>query len=64
MMHTLMDRFNTMVKSVAADFDHVRYVDLRTVLPATKTLWANELHPKETGFKLAAKEIQNAIEAP
>jgi len=62
MMHTLMDRFNNMVKSVAADFDHVRYVDLRNVLPATKTLWANELHPKETGFKLAAKEIQNAIE--
>jgi hypothetical protein len=64
MMHALMDRFNNMVKSVAADFDHVRYVDLRNVLPATKTLWANELHPKETGFKLAAKEIQNAIEAP
>jgi hypothetical protein len=62
MMHTLMDRFNNMVKSVAADFDHVRYVDLRNVLPATKTLWANELHPKETGFKLAANEIQNAIE--
>jgi hypothetical protein len=62
MMHTLMDRFNNMVKSVAADFDHVRYVDLRNVLPATKTLWANELHPKATGFKLAAKEIQNAIE--
>jgi hypothetical protein len=62
MMHALMDRFNNMVKSVAADFDHVRYVDLRNVLPATKTLWANELHPKETGFKLAAKEIQNAIE--
>jgi hypothetical protein len=57
-------RFNNMVKSVAADFDHVRYVDLRAVLPASKTLWANELHPKETGFKLAAKEIQNAIEAP
>src|ERR1019366_641461 len=38
MMHALMDRFNNMVKSVAADFDHVRYVDLRNVLPATKTL--------------------------
>jgi len=62
MMHTLMDRFNDMVKGVAADFDHVRYVDLRAVLPATRTLWANELHPKDTGFKLAAKEIQNAIE--
>lgn len=64
MMHTLMDRFNAMLQSVAADFDHVRYVNLRPVLPATKKLWANELHPKETGFKLAAKELEKAIEAP
>lgn len=64
MMRTLMDRFNNMLKSVAGDFAHVRYVNLRDVLPATKTLWANELHPKDTGFKLAAKEIEKAIEAP
>lgn len=64
MMHTLMDRFNNMVESVAADFEHVRYVNLRDVLPATKTLWANELHPKQNGFKLAAMEIEKAIEAP
>jgi hypothetical protein len=64
MMHTLMDRFNTMLKGVAADFPHVRYVNLRDVLPATKSLWANELHPKENGFKLAAKEFEKAIEAP
>ena len=62
MMAGLMDRFNTMVKGVAADFAHVRYVDLRSLLPATKTLWANELHPKENGFKLAAKEFEKAIE--
>ncbi|HKR66783.1 MAG TPA: SGNH/GDSL hydrolase family protein [Thermoanaerobaculia bacterium] len=62
MMQTLMDRFNAMVKGVAAEFAHVRYVDLRNVLPATKSLWANELHPKEAGFKLAAKEFEKAIE--
>jgi hypothetical protein len=38
-------------------FGHVKYVNLRTVLPATKNLWANELHPKEQGFKLAAKNL-------
>jgi hypothetical protein len=56
-MKTLMNRFNDMVKRVAAQFAHVKYVDLRPVLPASKTLWANELHPKEKGFKLAAETI-------
>jgi hypothetical protein len=64
MMRTIMDRFNVMLEGVAGEFAHVRYVNLRTLLPATKTLWANELHPKETGFKLAAKEVEKAIEAP
>jgi hypothetical protein len=64
MMHELMDRFNNMLKGVAGDFSHVRYVNLRDVLPAKKMLWANELHPKDAGFKLAAKEIEKAIEAP
>lgn len=64
MMRTLMDRFNTMLQGVANDFGHVRYVNLRGILPATKTLWANELHPKPNGFKLAAKELEKAIEAP
>jgi hypothetical protein len=62
MMGVLMDRFNDMLQEVAAEFDHVRYVDLRRVLPATKSLWANELHPKEAGFKLAAQEFEKAIE--
>ena len=64
MIHRLMDRFNDMLKSVEADFAHVRYVDFRKILPAAKPLWANELHPEEAGFKLAAKELEKAIEAP
>lgn len=64
MMHALIDRFNTMLQGVAGHFTHVRYVNFRGVLPATKTLWANELHPKEKGFKLAAQELETAIEAP
>lgn len=59
-----MDRFNGMLKGLAADYTHVRHVDLRNVLPATKALRANELHPKESSFKLAAKELEKAIEAP
>lgn len=64
MMKSLMDRFNNMVQGVAGEFAHVRYVNLRPLLPATKTLWANELHPKEKGFKLAAAEFEKAIEGP
>jgi hypothetical protein len=63
-MHLLMDRFNKMVESVSTEFDHVKYLDLRKILAATKTLCANELHPKEKGFKLVAKEFEKAIEAP
>lgn len=64
MMRTLMDRFNVMLQGVAAEFEHVRYVNLRDVLPPARTLWANELHPKESGFRLAARELEKAIEAP
>jgi hypothetical protein len=64
MMRTLMDRFNNMLEGVADEFAHVRYVNLRKLLPATKKLWANELHPKEAGFKLVATEFEKAIEAP
>ncbi|HEX8153462.1 MAG TPA: SGNH/GDSL hydrolase family protein [Thermoanaerobaculia bacterium] len=60
-MKVLMKRFNDMLVSVAAQFKHVKYVDLRKVLPADKKLWANELHPKEAGFKLAAQELEKAL---
>jgi len=61
-MKTLMDRFNDMLDRVAGQFAHVTYIDLRAVLPATKTLWANELHPKERGFKLAAEKFAALLE--
>jgi lysophospholipase L1-like esterase len=56
-MKKLMNRFNDMVERVAGQFAHVKYVNLRDVLPATKKLWANELHPKEQGFRLAAEKF-------
>ena len=55
-----MDRFNVMLETVAARFQHVSYVDLREVLPATKRLWANELHPKEQGFGLWPLRAQHS----
>lgn len=60
----LMDRFNTMLKSVSAtpQFPHVHYLDLRGTLmcdPETMKYrkdWANELHPNRDGFlKVTAK---------
>jgi len=56
-MKKLMDRFNVMLQRVEGMFGHVKYVDLRSVLPSQKKLWANELHPKPPGFKLAAEAI-------
>jgi hypothetical protein len=60
-MRQLMDRFNAMLRRVAGQFEHVTYIDLRDVLPATKRLWANELHPKEQGFKLAAQKFAERL---
>lgn len=56
-MKKLMDRFNVMLQRVEGMFGHVKYVDLRKLLPSEKKLWANELHPKPPGFKLAADAI-------
>jgi len=56
-MKKLMDRFNAMLQRVEGMFGHVKYVDLRKLLPSEKKLWANELHPKPPGFKLAAEAI-------
>jgi len=56
-MKKLMDRFNAMLQRVEGMFGHVKYVDLRKLLPSEKKLWANELHPKPPGFKLAADAI-------
>ena len=63
-MRALIDRFNRMVKSVAAGFSHVRFVDLRGTLPGGSTYqdwWANELHPTEKGFEAVAARFADAI---
>ena len=63
-MHSLLDRFNKMVKSVADGFSHVRFVDLRGTLPGGSTYqdwWANELHPTKKGFEAVAARFADAI---
>jgi hypothetical protein len=60
----LIDRFNRMLRGVAAQFPHVRYVDLRGTLssgPNYRDWWANELHPTENGFKAVAARLATAI---
>ncbi len=66
MIGLLIDRFNDMLKSVAADprFPHVQYVDLRGTLPNGNTYdawWANELHPTKEGFRKVAERFADAI---
>jgi lysophospholipase L1-like esterase len=64
MMETLIDRFNTMLKSAAGEFPHVHYLDLRKTLrndARYKVAWANELHPTSAGFKLVAEKFAAVI---
>jgi lysophospholipase L1-like esterase len=69
LMAALIDRFNRMMASVAAEppLDHVRYVDLRRTLSrqlggnAYRKMWANELHPTGDGFKRVAQKLHLAI---
>jgi hypothetical protein len=59
-MKELIDRFNAMIKDVAAlgEFAHVRYVNLRDLLSTElqgnnfyQKWWENELHPTTLGFQ-------------
>ncbi|HUR82464.1 MAG TPA: SGNH/GDSL hydrolase family protein [Thermoanaerobaculia bacterium] len=68
LMNKLINRFNDMVKGVAAlpEFSHVKYVDLRPVLsPPTavgyKQFWDNELHPTAKGFRAVARKFVDAL---
>jgi hypothetical protein len=63
----LIDRFNSMVRQVAADvrFPHVRYIDLRGTLPTGASYmewWGNELHPTKRGFRAVAQKFADAIQ--
>ena len=60
----LIDRFNRMLKGVAAQFPHVRYVDLRGTLSSGanyREWWSDELHPTKEGFKAVAARFAAAI---
>ncbi len=64
LMEQLIDRFNAMLQSVAAAFVHVHYVDLRPLLRNDHNYrrdWANELHPKESGFRAIAERFATVI---
>jgi hypothetical protein len=66
LMRYVIDRFNTMVQSLTAQFSFVRYVDLRNTLSTTlpddyKTWWDNELHPTEQGFEKVTEKFAAAL---
>jgi hypothetical protein len=65
-MEKLIDRFNAMLKAVAATngFSHVHYLNLRDTLRNDehyKDHWANELHPTDRGFRLVTAEFARLI---
>jgi lysophospholipase L1-like esterase len=68
MVQALIDRFNRMLAGVAAaaEFAHVRYVDLRGTLSNGRDYrrwWANELHPNGRGFARIAGRFADVLGA-
>lgn len=68
LIHSLIDRYNAMLKKVpqAPGLGHVRYVRLLDMLgtgPGYKKWWANELHPTQDGFKKIAAEFDRILSA-
>ena len=63
LLKPLIDRFNQMLRGVAADADfaHVHVLDFRGMLRSDaseyRKWWANELHPTKEGFEVVAQEI-------
>jgi hypothetical protein len=67
LMRRLIDRFNSMLKNIAAmtEFSHVTYINLRNTLSTGanyKQCWANELHPTEKGFELVTGHFATALD--
>jgi lysophospholipase L1-like esterase len=67
LMKQLIDRFNSMLKDIAAmtEFSHVTYINLRNTLSTGanyKQYWANELHPTEKGFELVTDRFAAALD--
>jgi hypothetical protein len=69
LMRIVIDRFNTMLISLAKDpaFRYVRYLDLRNTLSTTlannayRKWWDNELHPTEIGFAAVAAKFATEL---
>jgi lysophospholipase L1-like esterase len=58
-INSLMDRFNQMLADLAASMDRVHHIDLRGTLSDSD--WANELHPKASGFGKIAEVFNEKI---
>ena len=54
----LVDQFNELLKSIDAEFAHVRHVNVRNTV---KTLWHDELHPTAEGAKKVSKLFEAEI---
>lgn len=54
----LVDSFNELLRAVAGEFPHVRYVNVRKTV---QTLWHDELHPTTAGAKKVAKLFEAEI---
>lgn len=56
-----MTQFNERLDALAKNRQRVHHLNLRNTLP-DEDLWANELHPKNIGFKLIARKFDEFIQ--
>lgn len=65
MMVKIIDKFNAMLRKVAALYPHVYYINLRRTLSNNQTdykdWWANELHPTKPGFESVAAKFNDKL---
>jgi hypothetical protein len=60
-LSVFMNQFNDRLDAISKGRPRVRYLDLRDTLP-DEDLWANELHPKNLGFKRIARKFDALIQ--
>jgi hypothetical protein len=60
-LNVFMNQFNERLAAIAQGRPRVHYLDLRNTLP-DEDLWANELHPKNRGFKRIARKFDDLIQ--
>jgi len=62
-IENLMNMFNEMLDGLRHDHPNFRYIDLRRTIGRSQGAWANELHVKNSIYKVIADKFHEAIQS-